>query len=137
MEGTEDLQLVNLVSGERIAASVRWKILQSRRCRVELTFGDESVEGEHLDCFAAFCEVRKQLERQQLRPVCYGASINVWPSHMCRDMENGLRAYRMRAGGNARADDLVPIFETGPDVEPASVEEQEQWFLRWLRAGDS
>jgi hypothetical protein len=41
-------------------------------------------------------------------------------------------AYRLSLGKRAQREDLVKIFEVGPGVEPATVEEQRQFFRDWL-----
>lgn len=44
----------------------------------------------------------------------------------------GLKAYRLTKGAHTRMTDLVEIFETGPDVTPASVDAQEAFWSEWL-----
>ena len=65
-------------------------------------------------------------------PYCYGASLNVFPSAMARDMGQGLRAYKMTLGKHAKRTDLVGIFDEGTDIVPADVDAQEQFFRDWL-----
>ena len=77
---------------------------------------------------------RSLLARDRLIPFCYGASSNVYPSGMARDMGRGLKAYKLVEGRHARMDDLVEIFTEGPDVIPASVDAQEQFYRDWLAA---
>jgi hypothetical protein len=104
----------------------------SRPCRLTLQWGSDAIRVEASDYFEALCLIRVQLEPKGLRPVCYGASKNVYPSGMARDMGSGLKAYRTRTGERARQSDLVRIFDTGPDVEPVSVEEQRAYHDQWL-----
>jgi hypothetical protein len=106
----------------------------SRPCRLTLQSGSESLSVEAPDFFEALCLIRVQLEPGGLRPVCYGSSTNVWPSGMARDMGRGLKAYRTRIGERASLRDLVRTFDTGPDVEPVSVEEQKTYHNQWLRS---
>jgi hypothetical protein len=47
-------------------------------------------------------------------------------------MGQGLKAYKMATGRHARREDLVHIFAEGPDVAPASVAAQEQFWHDWL-----
>ncbi|HYP29482.1 MAG TPA: hypothetical protein VE262_22415 [Blastocatellia bacterium] len=103
-------------------------------CRLTLRYSDKELIAEEDDYFDALCSIRRRLETVGMRPLCYGASKNVFPSGMSRDMGQGLIAYRMSVGQPARMVDMVSIFETGPDVEPASVEEQEQYFEQWLKS---
>lgn len=106
----------------------------SRECRLVFKYRDKTIEEDASDYFKAFCRVRERLEEENLRPVCYGASLNVYPSGLCRDMGAGLKAYRMTVGKQARITDLVGIFESGPDVTPVSVTEQREFFESWLNS---
>jgi hypothetical protein len=51
---------------------------------------------------------------------------------MGRDMGAGLRAYRLSLGQQGGRDGLVGIFDTGPDVEPATVDAQRAFVKEWL-----
>jgi len=53
---------------------------------------------------------------------------------MGRDMGLGMKAYRMIIGKHARIGDLLGIFDVGPDVTPATVAEQEEFFEEWLKS---
>jgi hypothetical protein len=86
------------------------------------------------DYFEAMCQIRNELEAGGWRPVCYGSSQTVYPSGMCRNMGRGLKAYRLHLGRPAANIDLVSIFDTGPDVEPSSVAEQQEFWEEWLRS---
>ena len=86
------------------------------------------------DYFEALCTLHVPLEARGIFPHCYGASRNVYPSGMGRDMGAGLRAYKLKIGVAASIQDLVSIFDTGDDVEPATLHEQRQFFEQWLKA---
>ena len=101
-------------------------------CRIRLIGLEREFEGAGPDFFEALCRLREQLEPSRRVLVCYGASRNVWPSGMCRDMGTGLRAYRLTSGTQTSAEDLVDILATGPDVQPATVAEQRAFCLRLL-----
>jgi hypothetical protein len=101
-------------------------------CRLTLQWVGGEIRTEASDFFEALGQIRTQLEVKGLRPVCYGASRNVYPSGMARGMGLGLKAYRTRLGERALRSDLVGIFETGPDVEPVTVEEQTAFHDQWL-----
>ena len=49
-------------------------------------------------------------------------------------MGQGLKAYKQELGRQAMRSDLVMIFNSGPDVQPASVEEQEEFHYQWLQS---
>lgn len=103
-------------------------------CCIELRYRDKEISACSSDFFEAFCLVRLQLERDRLYPFCFGASLNVFPSAMGRDMGAGLRAYRLTNGRHSSIEDLVDIFDTGPDVIPASVANQRRFYEDWLKS---
>jgi hypothetical protein len=106
---------------------------------IEAIFGEKRWTRHASDYFASLALVRRELEAEGWLLSCYGASKNVWPSGMCRDMGGGLLAYRLRMGHVAKQMDLVDIFESGADFEPATVDEQEEFAKKWLasRKGDA
>ena len=108
--------------------------------RVECTL---TLRAHGLDCrksatdfFEAFCKIRTELEKEGVFPLCYGASWNVYPSAMGRDMALGLKAYRIRKGHVAMLEDLVEIFDSGADVQVATVEEQRRYWREWMGGAD-
>ena len=102
------------------------------RCRLRCEYRDKAIESTATDFFQALCDVRSLLAKDGLIPLCYGASLNVYPSGMARDMGQGLKAYKMAIGRHVRREDLVDIFSEGADVVPASVAAQEQFWRDWL-----
>ena len=103
-------------------------------CRVELEYDGGSLIGDGADFFDALCAVRQVLEGKGALLNCYGASLNVFPSGMARDMGAGLKAYKLTPGKRAGMQDLVRIFDTGPDVQPATVAAQREYFDAWLKS---
>ena len=96
-----------------------------------------SVEGEEIgasadDCFSALCKIRTVLEARLLRLRCYGAGRNVHPSAMSQGMGIGNFAYKITMGRPARSLDIVDIFDTGPEVDAVTVEDQRLFFERWI-----
>jgi hypothetical protein len=84
--------------------------------------------------FDALCEIRRALEADGFRPVCYGADRVVYPSPMIRSMGNGEKAYRLTTGRQAKKEDLVSIFESDLQIVPVSVEEQEDFYEKWIES---
>ena len=109
---------------------------ENRRCLLQLRLGTSQFLGEGPDYFEALCEVRRQLEAQGLLVRSYGGSRNLFLSGMCRDMGAGLSGYRVSAGKRPARADLVRIFDTGPDVEPVTVDEQRAFGREWLHSID-
>ena len=113
-------------------ARVEWWSPEHTDCRVRVTFEDQTFEGSGGDFFDALADLRNGCEGDGYRLLCYGASRNVWPSGMARDMGRGLKAYRNQLNQRASRTDLVGIFETGADVEPGTVAEQRAFHEEWI-----
>ena len=105
-----------------------------RTCKISTTILGKEINGSDHDFFAAFCRVREQLEEEGLMPMCYGASRNVFPSGMLRDMFDGILAYRLVMGQRVGRGDSVSIFERGPDLEPVSVQVQATFYRHWFES---
>ena len=103
-----------------------------RECRITLRYERGEVHGVGTDFFNAFCRIREQLAGSGIYPVCYGASRNVYPNGMSRSMGAGLKAYRLQMGRQAEQEDLVHIFDSGPDIELATVEAQKAFADGWF-----
>jgi hypothetical protein len=128
------VRLTNMTAGEAQGVFVLRSDEQGDDCILTLQFQHGEITARALDFFEAMCQIRRQLEAIGWRPVCYGSSLNVYPSGMARDMGRGLKAYRMEHGRRVDLADLVSIFDTGPDVNPCSVEEQRAFWENWLRS---
>ena len=103
-------------------------------CGITFQYQGKILEAAATDYFEAFCKIRMRLEFEHLIPFCYGASLNVFPSGMCRDMSAGMKAYRLTLGKKSSQGDLVNIFDEGADVIPASVTLQKEHFDDWLKS---
>jgi hypothetical protein len=108
--------------------------LDEKHDTLTLDYAGGRLEVVNGDYFEAFSCIREKLEAEGLRPFCYGASQNVYPSGMSRDMGGGLRAYKLTLGQPGRIADLVDIFSTGPDAMPVPVAEQREFYSRWLES---
>ena len=91
---------------------------------IQLSYDGQMFAASSDSFFAALCCIRKELEALGLRIVCYGSSRNVYPSGMSRTMGCGEMAYKLYMGKKGARVDIVSIFATGPDVEPATIAEQ-------------
>jgi hypothetical protein len=95
--------------------------------RVDLQFLDKSFTGSDASFNYALNRIREEIEQQGVLLKCYGASRNVHASGMSSSMGRGGFAYIMDP--NVDADKrLVSIFDSGPDVDPCTIEEQRQFF---------
>jgi hypothetical protein len=103
-------------------------------CHITFRYRDQTIEASATDYFEAFSKIRLRLEEHRLIPFCYGASLSVFPSGMCRDMSAGTTAYRLMHGKKPERGDLVRIFDSGADVIPAFVARQREYFDEWLKS---
>lgn len=101
-------------------------------CRLVCEYRGKVLSAEAKDYFEALCNIRVKIEKEGLIPFCYGASLNVYPSQMAREMGRGKAAYKMEMGKPALRENLVRIFEQGADVVPSPVARQKEFFNDWL-----
>jgi hypothetical protein len=124
---------IHLIGGEdEEVATVEATSLRKDLCAVAISYRGKTLHAENRDYFEAFRDVRKLMEEDGLIPFCYGASLNVYPSGMSRQMAQGMVAYRMTLGKSTSREDLVRIFDAGPDVIPAFAKQQREYFERWV-----
>jgi hypothetical protein len=125
---------IHLIGGEDDETATLTTEDRDEVCHITFRYRDRIIEASAEDYFDAFCQIRLQLEPERLIPFCYGASLNVFPSGMSRSMGSGLEAYRLTKGSQALTKDLVGIFDSGPDVIPASVANQKEHFNDWIQS---
>jgi len=141
--------LLRLTTGEEVTCKVHLttdhgtreesgKTYSTRECSIRMIAPGWEADGAGEDHFEALMQLRLKLEPLGHVLLCYGASLNVFPSGMMRDMADGLTAYRLeKVDAHKRGEDLderdvsVYIFDTGPDVVPATVKEQIDNYARW------
>jgi hypothetical protein len=116
------------------SASLSYREREDGQCEVIVTVEGKQFAGVADDFFEALLRVRTELEPNGLLIGVRGASRDVWPSPMSRQMGGGLRAYRMVMGKQALSQDLVDIFEASPDVEPATVRDQMAYRDAWFNS---
>jgi hypothetical protein len=104
----------------------------SDEVRLTLLYPGGKAEARGANFFRALQSIRRGLEPNGVRLRCLGACRDVYPSPMIEDMGPAEKAYRLTMGRPARTEDLVSIFSSGPDIDPASVDEQEAYYQHWL-----
>ena len=129
MTETFSVRLVGGSDGERATFEINDV---KNRCLLTCRYRDKTISSDATDFFEALVSIRRQLQADGLAPYCYGASLNVFPSGMARDMARGLAAYKLTPGKHANRADLVKIFDEGTDVVPTDVDAQEQFFRDWV-----
>lgn len=120
--------------GNLLPATVDLVDIAYDQCQLTLKWAGGELQRTEGDYFEAFCRIREQLAEQNLVPMCYGASRQVVLSGMGRDMAAGLKVYKVQMGKPTSMKDLVDIFETGEDVEPVSVAEQQEFQEQWYES---
>src|ERR1041384_1142972 len=103
--------------------------------RLSLEFDNQIITKTGHSFFHSLQEIRRELDERKILLNCYGASRNVRPSGMSISMGGGVKAYKLTLGTKpAPSDDIVDIFETGVDLQPVTVAQQEKFFEEWLRS---
>ncbi|NNE84593.1 MAG: hypothetical protein HKN28_11540 [Alphaproteobacteria bacterium] len=123
--------VVQLTDGSKISCILI--IPRNRSWKLSLSgdgIGTTEVEAD--DYFNALLILRTQLEATGHRLLCNGARRNVWPSGMSRSMGGGRKAYVMRMGQPTHGDDLVDIFDYAEPDLIVSVQEQKEFFDKWI-----
>ena len=102
--------------------------------RIELTLAlpDRRFVAGSVDAFEALILLRLELEPLGLTPLCWGASLHVYPSDASRAAGIGDTAYRLTLGQFPRAADQVNIFDSGPGLVAAAVAAQEDFSRAWF-----
>ena len=102
---------------------------------VELILADErgdQIEVSAIDVFEAFILLRRQVEPQGSKILCAGARTDTYSSGMSRSMSSGLKAYILKFGKSPSADDIVNIFDYAEPHLIGSVEDQQEYYRRWI-----
>ena len=121
--------IIYLIGGGDDESGVLTTSRDGETCSLSFLVRGRRFEASAGDFFEALCQIRRQLEPESLIPFCYGASLNVYPSGMSRQMSGGTVAYRLTLG--ERSSDSVNIFKAGPDVTPVSVDIQKSFYADW------
>lgn len=91
------------------------------------------LTGNGSDYFDALCLIRRELEAMDVSALCVGARKDAYPSGMARDMGAGLKVYILEMGKRAESKP-VSIFEYAPPETVGTVDEQREYFERWLNS---
>ena len=94
--------------------------------------GDKRSKGKQSDFFDALEEARLPFEKDGYPLLCYGASLNGFPSGMGRSCTSGKEAYQFNLKNIKKTKGSKFIFDTGKDVVPATVKEQRTFFQKWM-----
>ena len=126
--------IIHLIGGEGDETATLTTEDRDEACHISCRYRGRSIGASAADYFDALCQIRLQMESERLIPFCYGASLNVYPSGMARNMGEGLSAYRLTTGRQALTKDLVGIFDSGHDVIPSFVANQKEFYNDWIHS---
>jgi len=102
--------------------------------RLDLEFAGKMQSSKGHSFFWVLREIRKVLDAEGILVRCYGCSRNVWPSSVSASMGRGVKAYRYVLGQRSSRKDIVSIFASGPDTDPCTFREQEEFHKLWLQS---
>jgi hypothetical protein len=102
--------------------------------RISLQIDIEGIKysGESDNHFEALIELRKGLERDEIKIMCNGAGKNVYPSPMQFNFGNTRKAYKKYLGEQARMSDLIDIFDYNEGIEFVIIGEQLEFERVWV-----
>ena len=134
---SETRRPVNLIAADGSITPGEFLILteptnESDRVILILALPDRRFEASSVDSFEALVLLRLELEKLGLTPLCWGASLHVYPSDASRRDGIGDLAYRLTLGKFPSAADRVQIFDSGPGLVVATVAEQEDFSRAWF-----
>ncbi len=86
------------------------------------------------DLFECLKLMRKHFDLQDIKILCNGARIDVFPSRLLRQNGKGQKAYVQRLGFPVTKTDIVNIFDFADDNLIGSIESQEKFHERWLKS---
>ncbi|MEO0986559.1 MAG: formylglycine-generating enzyme family protein [Cyanobacteria bacterium J06639_14] len=113
----------------QIAQVIRW---WAGECHVQITCNGRSWQGSGDDALASLIDIRQRFEPDGYRLLCYGASLNGSASGMSRDADKVYQLEWRQPPERAKTKSIHDVFDTGPDVIPATHREQQIFKERWL-----
>lgn len=84
------------------------------------------------DLFICFGMLRAEFPN--IKFLCKGSKLNVYPSRMSSQMSGGVVAYEMVMGRPAETEDLVRIFDFEDKDITNNIEEQRRFYDQWINS---
>lgn len=66
--------------------------------------------------------------------LCKGAKLNVYPSRMSSQMSAGVVAYELHMGKPAESEDIVNIFDYEENDITQDIQQQRDYYKRWIES---
>lgn len=82
------------------------------------------------DLYLCLAQIRRDFP--EIKFLCKGAKLNVFPSRMCSQMSNGAVAYEMTLGEAASRDNIVHIFDFEDKNITNDISEQIDFYHQWI-----
>jgi hypothetical protein len=131
-QSAEEVKIVLVGSGQTVVEAIFELEDEDGSCKVRCSFDDQTRIAVEADFFESLCSIRRQLEGEGLRPLCYGAVRNAFPSGMARDMGRGLKVYLSKLG--VPGGQLVDTFGYADGLVLSSVDEQASFHQQWMKS---
>jgi hypothetical protein len=134
MTGSAQISLWVRADDVTYDAVVSWSAA-SGATSADLTLTSEAIgaiSASGRDLFDALQQLRRELERSGVYPLCCGARTDCYPSGMSRDMGLGAKVYVLSLGRQGRREDLVGLFDAADKATVGSVDDQDRFFSEWL-----
>ncbi|MCU1762193.1 hypothetical protein NTD84_21040 [Pseudomonas sp. 14P_8.1_Bac3] len=81
-----------------------------------------------------FCLGLLRADFPETKFLCKGAKLNVYPSRMSSQMSSGLMAYELQLGKPAEPSDLVRIFDYEETGITTDIQQQRDFYKRWIES---
>lgn len=102
--------------------------------QIKFEMGELNFFAKAENYFNALIKLREKLETRNIKLFCKGCSRYVYPSPMILSMGDAIEAYELILGKPAYSENLINIFEPCKYDEYASVEEQNDYYKKWLES---
>jgi hypothetical protein len=124
---------VGVANGEIVESS--FSIARTEPFFLEVDgYGPGKLRVEAEDLFECLAKLRLDLEKDGAKVLCNGARADAFPSGMAREMSGGKKVYLLRMGEPANPNDLVNTFDEAPVDKIASVADQREYYLAWVKS---
>jgi len=102
-------------------------------CRLDFECSELGRREFHADdLHGAFVDLRYWLDDLGVKLLCNGARFDVTPSGMSRGMGGGRKAYIIRLGQPSLSSDLVDIFKYAESEKIGTVQDQKEFYKKWV-----
>ncbi len=127
-----DKEIIIKCLANEVLSSAILELSEQEKCTINYIKDDYQITVEAENYFFALLELRKKIEPTGIKILCKGCSKYVYPSPMIISMGNAMNAYELKLGKQATMKDLVSIFDPCDPDEYASIEDQYDYYQKWI-----